>query len=72
MGAYEDVPRVEIRMGNFVEYVEGVAEIARRGEGRRCEEAAGSVGVVEEADTEHPGMDCLEFVGAEWGMSVKE
>ncbi|GER33481.1 galactokinase [Striga asiatica] len=63
VGSKENVPGVEIWLGNLVEHLAGVAKAGGLGEGGRVEELAGGERVGEEPGPEHLGVDLLELVG---------
>lgn len=72
VGADEGVPSVEVRVGNLVEHPESVADIRGGREGEGGDETAGGVGVGEEAEAKHAGMDLPELCGIEALVVVKK
>lgn len=72
VGADEGVPGVEVWLGDLVEQEEGVGEVAEGGEGAGCEELAGRVGVGEEVEAEHVGVDLLQPPHVQGGLIVVE
>lgn len=72
VGADDGVPGVEVWLRYLVEQEEGVRKVAEGREGAGGEELAGGVGVGEEVEAEHVGVDLLQPWHVQGGLVVVE